>query len=145
MWSFTDYLVSPLLLLKNWCYSLSPSYTLQGSYGWWKTWKTWKTGHFCKKSWKKLKKLTKAWKWSWKKKKKKKKSVSAAFNLFSINEFFIVIIISLSCFKHLFFYLVTVIISYIGNKRLCSENLNFKVMRCFRISIIVLVIVCMWS
>ena len=49
------------------------------------------------------------------------------------------------CFAYLFFCLVTVIISYIGNKRLCSENLNFKVMRCFRISIIVLVIVCMWS
>ena len=43
----------------------------------------------------------------------------------------IFIYIYIYCFKHLFFYLVTVITSYKGNKRLCSENLNFKVMRGF--------------
>ena len=38
---------------------------------------------------------------------------------------------------------ITVIISCMGNKRLCPENINFKVMRCFQISITMLAFVCM--
>ena len=71
---------------------------------------------------------------------KKRSTVSAVFE-FILNKLFLFIInfiifLCIYCFKYLFFCLVTVIVSYIGNKTLCPENLNFKVMRCFRISII---------